>query len=106
METPSRVKPLLLLLHLKTDMEAVCSSALRLNEAMLVPRHTSFVSAGPTAQASGCGGDEDPEDPPGGVAETGASPAGGTELRLPYGDWYMEEQALVVMEGNELVGTS
>ncbi|GIY86124.1 hypothetical protein CEXT_458081 [Caerostris extrusa] len=58
--------------------------------------HVVRLRRSPTAQASG--GDEEPEDPPGGVP---GSPAG-----LPYGGgWYMEEQALVVMAGREL-GTS
>ena len=97
-------------------MDAVCSRAFRRSEAMLVPRHMSLDSAGPMpmAQAS-CGGDEEPDEL-GGVApeaampaETGARPGGGAtegaalrELSPPYGDWYMGEQALVVMEGREL----
>lgn len=46
--------------YLKTDIDAVCSSAFRRRDAMLVPRHISLLST-----AHGCG--EGDEEAPGGV---------------------------------------
>lgn len=59
-------------LHLKTDIEAVCSSAFRRRDAMLVPRHMSLFS---TAHGCGCCGAGDGEAPGGVPPEAAGIPA-------------------------------